>query len=128
MPKVKSKYQGKGGAFYMVNPAGAIHVVTRDHAYERMRTHVGFRLATDDEIEQYSESRKQVWDQPIAEAWNPEPEVLPDIPEEKDEGDQPPATVKAIELAQEYGIDLKKVAGSGASGRILVSDVEKAKK
>ena len=36
------------------------------------------------------------------------------------------ATDAAVELAAEHGIDLAKVAGSGAEGRILVSDVKAA--
>ena len=40
--------------YYIVNPAGAVHECTRDHAQKRLKQ-VGWRLATDHEIEMYHE-------------------------------------------------------------------------
>lgn len=49
----------------------------------------------------------------------------PDTDEDdEDESDSFDATDAAAELAAEHGVDLATVAGSGAGGRILVSDVE----
>jgi pyruvate dehydrogenase E2 component (dihydrolipoamide acetyltransferase) len=45
---------------------------------------------------------------------------------EEDEGDDPYATTAAKERAEELGVDLANVTGSGLNGRITVSDVEAA--
>ena len=45
---------------------------------------------------------------------------------EAEEAPAPDATPAAAELAREEGVDLSQVEGSGADGRILVSDVEDA--
>ena len=121
MAKIKSKYQGKNGGFYIVNPAGAIHTVTREHATQRLRI-AGWRLAEDHEIETYKEVRVQRHNKPICEPWSPEPEILEDIPEA--EIGTVEATESATELALEHGVDLRSVTGSGAGGRILQRDVE----
>lgn len=124
MPKVKSIYQGVKGAFYLVNPAGAIHSCDREHAKNRLRQ-PGWRLAEDPEIEVYQETPVQRHDRPICEPWTPEPEVEAFVPEEQATG-EPEATEEATKLAAELGVDLAKVKGSGAGGRILTKDVRKA--
>jgi pyruvate/2-oxoglutarate dehydrogenase complex dihydrolipoamide acyltransferase (E2) component len=42
------------------------------------------------------------------------------------EPDGPEITDEARELAEQLGVDLEKVAGSGQNGRILIGDVQKA--
>ena len=121
MPKVKSNYQGKDGGFYLVNPAGAIHTVNRDHATRRLRQ-AGWRLAEDPEVEVYLETPVQRHQRPICEPWSPVPEVEEMLPEVQD--DKPPeATEDAAALAAEHNIDLAAVTGTGAGGRILVKDI-----
>lgn len=44
--------------------------------------------------------------------------------EDDEDESEPDATDAAVALAAEHGVDLATVAGSGAGGRILVSDVE----
>lgn len=129
MPKVVSKYQGKGGQFFLRNPHGTIHEVDREHAKRRLAV-AGWFLATDDEIEQYKEARVQLWDKPIGEKWDPEPEVVDELAE-FDEEDvslaqwvKAHATEAAFELAKERGVDIREVEGTGSEGRILLKDVK----
>lgn len=51
--------------FFVVNPAGAVHQVTKSHARELIKT-VGWRLATNAEIEQYDGTKIQRFNKPIA--------------------------------------------------------------
>lgn len=124
MAKVRSHYQGVDGAFYIVNPAGAIHSCDRNHVRMRLRQ-VGYRLAQDAEIEVYLENRVQRHNRPICEPWSPEPEIEADVPESQG-GEHVEATEEAAKLAAAHGIDLARLEGSGAAGRILVKDVEQA--
>lgn len=78
--KAKSKYQGKDGGFYIVNPKGCVHSATREHTAERLRL-PGWRLATDEEIEAFKKAKVQRFDAPIAEPWSPLSEVGPEVPE-----------------------------------------------
>ena len=58
---------------WIVNPAGALHQVTRAHARERFQS-AGWRKATPEEIaELQKRGGKQVFDNPIAAPWTPEP-------------------------------------------------------
>jgi hypothetical protein len=68
--------------YFVVNPSGAVHEVTYDHASARLRQ-PGFRMAEAAEIEKYFNQATQRADKPIARPWNPEPEeaVQEDIPE-----------------------------------------------
>lgn len=67
--------------YYIVNPAGAIHEVTREHMAERLK-HVGYRPATEPEIAAYKGARLQRFDRPIAKPHSTEPEgVVEDAPE-----------------------------------------------
>lgn len=122
MAKVQSNYQGKEGAYYIVNPQGTVHACTREHAEWRLRS-AGYRLAEDGEIEQYLEKKTQRFQAPIAERWSPTVEIVEPVPEEV-VSNAPLATEKALEVAAEHGIDLSAVEGTGADGRILVRDVE----
>jgi len=58
-----------------------------------------------------------------AEEPEPEPEAEPE-PEEPVE--EPEATPAAAELADEKGVDLTEVEGSGVGGKVTKADVEKA--
>ncbi len=74
--------------YWIVNPAGAIHKVNREHAAERLKK-AGWRMATPTEIKAaqtpnktYPGGRKvatQDWDNPIAEPWSPDIEVDVDV-------------------------------------------------
>lgn len=87
--KATQKLQGKGGVFYLVNPAGAIHDVTRQHARVRLQQ-VGWRKATESEIRKLLDNKIgmkvkdgegnvslhaiQTFDEPLCEPWSPDPE------------------------------------------------------
>ena len=60
--------------YYIVNPAGAVHSVTREHARTRLAT-VGWRMATADEIAEYKQRPMQRSDDPIAAPWSPDPDA-----------------------------------------------------
>lgn len=130
-------------AFYIVNPAGVIHECTEAHAAARLRQ-VGYRVPTADELKEYfarkeaGRARKQSGGKPfiqekadpIARPWNPDPRAEMDrIQVELEKGraimpqSEVDATDSAIKVAEELGIDLAKVEGSGAEGRIIKSDV-----
>lgn len=124
MAQIKSKYQGKEGVYYIVNKAGAVHDCSREHATWRL-TNLGYRLATDAEIEQYKETKMQRFDQPIAEPWSPEPVIEPWTPDEEHKApDGPKATEAAAKLAKAKGVSLKEVTPSGAEGQVLKADVQ----
>jgi hypothetical protein len=73
-PPKPTKQQGLNGAYYIVNPAGAIHGVSRDHAKARLAT-AGWRMATEDEIATYQSQEIQRHDRPIAPKWSPDPDA-----------------------------------------------------
>ena len=61
--------------YFIVNPAGAIHEVDREHARWRL-AQPGWRVATPDEIAALAErSGLQVHDRPIAPRWSPDPDA-----------------------------------------------------
>lgn len=61
--------------YFIVNPHGTIHEVTRDHAAERLRQ-AGWRMATNDEIAELERrGGNQVHDRPICQPWSPDPDV-----------------------------------------------------
>jgi len=65
--------------YYIVNPAGAVHVVPRGIAAERLKQR-GFRMATPAEIAAYEKAGgNQRFDKPLAEPWSPEPEDEVDL-------------------------------------------------
>ncbi len=49
-----------------------------------------------------------------------------EVPDASEEEDEPEATEAAGRRAEELGIDLSEIKGTGAGGRILVRDVEEA--
>lgn len=73
-PPKPIKQQGKGGAYFIVNPAGAIHGVTREHARERLAV-AGWRMATEEEIAAYQGQKIQRHDRPICAKWTPDPDA-----------------------------------------------------
>lgn len=72
-PEKAVKRQGVNGDYYIVNPAGAIHGVTRDHAATRLKV-AGWRLATEEEISTYLGQPIQRHDRPICEPWTADPD------------------------------------------------------
>jgi hypothetical protein len=60
-------------SLWIVNPGGALHLVSREHAREKFRE-VGWRKATAAEIAELEKRQgNQRFDDPIAEPWTPEP-------------------------------------------------------
>jgi len=67
--------------YYLVNPAGAIHVVSKEHARARLKQ-PGFRLAEKEEIQKLQEQGfNQTWDHPICKKWTSEPPEEQELPE-----------------------------------------------
>lgn len=65
--------------YFIVNPKGTLHEVTREHAAERLRI-AGWRLATKDEIAQLEAAGgRQVFDAPICRPWSPDPDAQLDL-------------------------------------------------
>lgn len=78
-PATKPKAEG---VFYIVNPAGAIHAVSREHARWRLAS-PGWRQATVEEVAELKRrGNNQVHDHPIAPPWSPEPTELPELEEQ----------------------------------------------
>lgn len=63
--KRASKPAKKATRYFVVNPGGAVHEVTREHAAQRIKR-AGWRMATDAEIEAYLGQAIQRADRPIA--------------------------------------------------------------
>ncbi len=62
--------------YFIVNPSGAVHEVTRAHAEEVLKN-PGFRPATNEEIQKLHDQKgDQIWDKPICKPWSPK--NLPD--------------------------------------------------
>lgn len=83
---------------YLINPAGCMHEVTREHAAVKMKESMGYRVANKDQIAKYWDAIKaakqkkkpfiQSHEKPLFEKWTPEPpeeQELPDqaLPEQK---------------------------------------------
>lgn len=67
--------------YYIVNPSGAIHAVSYEHARWRL-SQVGYRTATAEEVAEYkARGGNQAHNNPIAAPWSPEPVEIPE-PEE----------------------------------------------
>lgn len=88
----------KSDVIYLINPAGCMHEVTRDHARTKMKESAGYRVASKDQIKKYFDAieaakRKekpfiQSHEKPLFDPWTPEPpeeQELPDqsLPKEK---------------------------------------------
>lgn len=76
------KQQGKDGAYYLVNPAGAIHNVDKEHARYRLAS-PGWRLATEAEIVLLQNTRTQRFDRPLCKPWTPDPDEQIKLPGEE---------------------------------------------
>jgi len=78
---------------WMVNPGGAIHLMTKDAAAQRLKHEKGWRPATKDEVAKYEKAKgKQLADKPLCAPYvNLPPEIV--LP------DEPPAAVKPSEQA-----------------------------
>lgn len=61
--------------YFIVNPAGAVHEVTREHAALRLRQ-PGYRKPTAAEVAEYRSRKVQAFDDPIAPGWDPTPEAF----------------------------------------------------
>ncbi len=56
---------------YIVNPGGAVHQVSREHALERLKL-AGWRMATGEEIARYDpENAIQIAGRPFGAPWQP---------------------------------------------------------
>lgn len=55
----------KRARYFVVNPSGAVHEVTREHAESRLSL-AGWRMATEDEIARYEQTPVQSARAPIA--------------------------------------------------------------
>ncbi len=75
--------------YFIVNPAGCIHEVERDHAANRLKV-AGWRMATKDEVAQLNTDRRgpngakiaageQRADAPICTPWTPNPDSQIDL-------------------------------------------------
>lgn len=65
--------------YFLVNPAGAIHEVTREHARERLKI-AGWRLATAAEVAELERrGGEQRADDPICPPWSPDPDAQIDL-------------------------------------------------
>lgn len=60
--------------YFIVNPAGAVHEVTREHAAELLKQ-VGYRKATPAEVAAYSKTPIQRADKPIAKPFTSDPDA-----------------------------------------------------
>ncbi len=73
------------GEIWMVNPAGAIHLMSKTSAANRLKWHKGWRVATAAEVEKYKAAKgKQEADKPLC------PRYV-DMPQEPELPDEPPA-------------------------------------
>lgn len=67
--------------YYIVNPAGCIHDVDREHAANRLRI-VGWRIATSAEVaELHARGGEQRANNPICAPWAPDPDLGVELPE-----------------------------------------------
>lgn len=138
--------------YWIVNPKGAVHQVSRAHALSRLQSGPGWRMATAEEIKRAKtpnrvyrsggEAIVQAHDRPFGKAFEPDVDV--DVVVEgfnpvtgeferetvstttKPGGGlvQPEATKEAQELAEQYNLNLMVVKGSGEGGRILKGDAQ----
>lgn len=74
-PVQPAKAEKKERRYFLVNPAGAIHELTYEHAKERLKS-VGWRKATSEEIAELARrGGHQVHDNPICPRWSPDPDA-----------------------------------------------------
>lgn len=61
-------------SYLIVNPKGIMHVVSEEHARQRLTNSIGWRLATPDEKKAYFEANgNQRFDRPLAKPFTPMP-------------------------------------------------------
>ncbi len=70
--------KGAEKRYFIVNPAGAIHEVTREHAAWRLRQGAGWRMATAAEVKKYLATPVQRYDRPLADPFDPTPDAAED--------------------------------------------------
>lgn len=80
MTDAKQQAKPKAGTkrYFIVNPAGAVHEVTREHARARLQE-IGYRMATAKEVAAYKKAPAHRGLGPVAAAWSPEPDVEVEI-------------------------------------------------
>ena len=59
--------------YFIVNPGGAVHGVTKEHARERLKQH-GFRMARPAEVKRYKSQKVQTSEKPIAPKFTTDPD------------------------------------------------------
>lgn len=78
-PRRRQRQIEKG--YWIVNPAGCLHLVSREHASQRLRQ-AGYRLATKEEIAELQAcGGLQEHDNPIVPRWAPTPDADPILPD-----------------------------------------------
>ncbi len=93
--------------YYIVNPKGAIHIVSEDHAKARLKI-IGWRLATSEERASYEKANgNQRFNKPLATPFTPMPveeaalSGAEFVPESKDEPASEPIVKKSKKNAPE---------------------------
>jgi len=72
MAATKTKIS-KPARYFILNPAGAIHEVTRERAMALMAM-PGYRKPSKEQVQRYLKQKTQRFDQPIGDRFVPEPE------------------------------------------------------
>lgn len=57
--------------YFIVNPHGAVHEVSKEHAEERINSDPRWRMATKAEVDAYLAADQQTADTPLATPWAP---------------------------------------------------------
>ncbi len=130
--------------YYIVNKHGIIYECTRKHAAWRLQQQ-GFRVPSAAELKEYLIRREQGFKRrtanakakpfmqlassPIAEAFEPDPdEAMSKIEREMNKVQKYlPKVVNAsdgaVEFAEEFGLNLDEIEGTGANSKIVKADV-----
>jgi len=131
--------------YYIVNKHGLIFECSKEHFVNRVKNEVGFRAPSASELKEYlmrqEQGRKrkaksahakpfmQSYRSPIAEPFTTDPdEAMAKLEQEmtsieKHLPEVVNATDGAIEVAEEFGVNISEVEGSGAKGKIVKADV-----
>lgn len=73
-PELVKAAKEENKRYYIVNPAGAVHEVTREHAAELLKK-VGYRKATAAEVTAYNKAPIQRADKPIGKPFTSDPDA-----------------------------------------------------
>lgn len=84
-PRKQAQPEQAERRYFIVNPAGCIHEVDREHAHNRLKYFVGWRMATKAEVAELNTERRgpngarlapgeQRADAPICTPWTPDPD------------------------------------------------------